>query len=392
MKTNFAKHSRQLLKLAAVTLLAAGVHTAQALNLPVSPVGQWDCVISGGGQSGIIFLNFTDDIDTNSGFPTFEGFFIQAGHQGRHAESDSGRQTAGSGRTTSTSSVTNLFGGGFIEGAAGPVAENGTGDDWLVDSRGNRGNWFYNSKGQIVGSYFTTLNATATVTNFFETCTNTIVSIPLTNGSSFPFSFGVCFTNAVLTTNATWSAPDGETGTTNLSFTNLNFTLGAIGVTNNVSFVGKVVANKRITLTGTSTFGKFTITGVPLQPVTIKSGVPVDGPYFWTGMKSQGGAKLAEEFNLTDTGIFNLYGMTGQGPSYSYGPTNSFCMISANKKIAFVVTEAQVNGSPSTLRVSRATVGKFTNTKKAIGGNTIGDTPQDLNLIQFNAFVTPFIP
>jgi hypothetical protein len=398
MKTTFAKQYGRLLKLAAATLMAVGVHTAQAVIIPVSPVGQWDCVIHGPGQAGIIFLNFTPDIDTNSGFPTFEGFFIQAGHQGINNSSGSssgrgGTTTVGRGGSSGSSSFTNLFGGGFIEGTAGGVAENGTGDDWLTDSRGRRGNWFFNSKGQIVGSFFTTLDATTIVTNFFQTCTNIGFPIPLTNGSSFSFFFDVCFTNAVLSTNVPWGpAEDGETGFTNLNFTNANFTLGAIGVTNNVSFIGKIVMNKRITLTGTSTFGKFTVTGVPLQPVRIVSGLPIDGPFLWTGTKSQDGIRLAEEFSLTDTGIPNLYGMTGQGPSYSYGPTNSFCMISAKKRIAFSVSEAQLNGTPNELQISRATVGTFRNTGKAIGAKTVGDSAENLDIIRFNASVTPFIP
>jgi len=395
MKTTFKKHCSRLLKLAATGLLAVGVHTAQAVIIPVSPVGQWDCVIDGPGQSGIIFLNFTEDIDTNSGFPTFEGFSIQAGHRGNNSSSSSsgrGTITTGRGGSGSSASFTNLFGGGFIEGAAGGVAENGTGDDWLADSRGNRGNWFFNSKGQIVGSFFTTLSATTIITNFFDWCTNTSFSVQLTNGSFQTFPFATCFTNGVLTTNVAWTADDGETGTALLNLTNANFTIGAVGVTNNVSFVGKVVMNKRITLVGTSTFGKFTIRGVPLQPVNIVSGLPIDGPFFWTGVVSHDGVKLAEEFNLTDTGIPNLFGMTGQGPSYSYGPTNSFCMISRNKRIAFAVSEAQVNGSPNELAVSRASIGRFTNTRKKIGANTVGDSIEDLNLIHFNAFVTPFVP
>jgi hypothetical protein len=376
--------------LAAVTLLALGLRAAHAAIIPISPVGQWDCVINGPGQAGIIFFNFTEDLDTNSGFPTFEGFFVQAGHQGNAPASARGGN--GVGRSNTSVSFTNLFGGGFIDGAAGGVAENGTGDDWLMDSRGHRGNWFFNAKGEVVGSYYTVLNATTTITNFFQTCTNISFPIALTNGGAFPFSFDVCFTNAVLTTNVFWGpAEDGETGFTNLNFTNANFTLGSLGVTNNVSFVGKVVG-KKLVLNGSSTYGKLTITGVALNPIPIKSGLPIDGPYFWTGMVTQDNTKLAEEFNLTDTGILNLYGMTGQGPSYSYGPTNSFCMISANNRIGFVVTEAQVNGKPNPLGISRATVGTFTNTKKAIGSKTIGDSIQDLNLIEFDTFVTPFIP
>ena len=287
------------------TLLLAFNAPAAKIIIPVSPVGQWDCVIDGPGQAGIIFLNFTDDADTNSGFPTFEGFFAQAGRRGPTPTSD--RSSGGTGRTSGGTSFTNLFGGGFIEGSAGGVANNGTGSDWLMDSRGHRGNWFFNSKGQVVGSYFTTLDVTSTVTNYFESCYSTNFSIPLTNGGSLHFSFDICATKAVLTTNVPWGpAGDGATGFTNLTFNNTNFTFGHIEVTNNVSFVGKVVAGKRITLTGTSTYGKFTITGVPLNTVPSVSGVPVDDVYFWTGIKTQDGSKFAEQFHLTDTGIPNV--------------------------------------------------------------------------------------
>jgi hypothetical protein len=394
MKTTIAKHCGRFLGVAAAALLAVGAQDAQAIIVPISPVGQWDCAINGSGQKGILFLNFTTDIDTNSGFPTFEGFFIQAGRLGNGSGSTSVRGGSTGRSNSGGTSTTNLFGGGFIEGAAGPVADNGGASDWLPDSRGHRGNWYFNSQGQVVGSFFVTLNATARITNYFETCVSTNIPINLTNGTVFPFPYNICFTNAVLTTNLAWfGAPDGETGTTNVSFTNENFTLGFAGVTNNISFVGKVAANgSRITMTGSSTFGKLTITGVPLQQIPTVSGLPLDGPYFWTGMKTQDGTKLAEVFNLTFSGIPNLYGMTGQGPSYSYGPTNSFCMISASKQIGFVVVEQQyVNGTPK-LATSRASVGKFINTKKAIGGNTIGDSIENLNLIGFDAFVTPFIP
>ncbi len=390
MKITFTKN---LCLLAGCAIAALTGPMAMALPVPASPVGQWDCVISGSGQTGIMFLNFTDDTDTNSGFPTFEGFYIQAGHAAL-AQSSSGRGTTSSGRGNgSSSSVTNLFGGGFIEGSAGGVANNGGPGDWLLDSRGHRGNWFYNSKGQVVGSFFTTLNASSIVTNYFETCVSTNVSISLTNGGTYTFPYDVCFTNAVLSTNVFWGpAADNEFGFTNLSFVNTNFTIGAIGTTNSVSFVGKVVLGKRITLSGTSSYGKITITGVPLLPITIKSGVPVDGPYFWTGTTAQNGVKKAEVFHLTPTGIQNLYGMTGQGPSYSYNLTNSFCMISASKKIGFAVSEIPFLSERSTLHLSRATVGKFTNTGKKIGANTVGDDVDDIDLLSFDASLTPFIP
>jgi hypothetical protein len=391
MKTFFAKNFGRLFGLATMTMLALTVPAARAVIIPIPPDGQWDCLISGAGQTGIIFLNFTEDIDPNSGFPTFEGLWIQAGHQNSSAGSSSNpRGSTGTGRTPGGSGgFTNLFGGAFIRGVAGPVANNGGPGDWLADSRGHRGDWFYNSKGQVVGSFFTVVNATSTVTNFFQTCASTNFSIPLTNGESFPFSFDVCFTNAVLNTNVFWGfADDGEFGFTNLTFVNTNFTLGLLGITNNVSFVGKVVPGKRLTLVGSSAYGKFTITGVPLTPIA--TAPPVTSPYLWTGTKRQDGNKFAETFNLTDRGIFNVFGMTGQGPSYSYNPSNSFCMISANKRIGFVVDEIPQNGGES--GTMRATVGTFINTSRAIGGKTVGDTSQNLNGIGFDAFLTPFIP
>src|ERR1041384_3884035 len=83
MKTFIAKSHGLLLGLAAGGLVALASPTAQAVIVPVSPVGQWDCVITGAGQQGIIFLNFTDDIDPISGFPTFEGIWVEAGHTGK---------------------------------------------------------------------------------------------------------------------------------------------------------------------------------------------------------------------------------------------------------------------------------------------------------------------
>ena len=362
MKKFFAKNSGRLLGLAAMALVALAAPAAQAVIVPASPVGQWDCVINGPGQAGIIFLNFTEDVDTNSGFPTFEGLFVQAGHQGPAPSSSRGGGSTGRGGSGG-SSFTNIFGAGFIEGSSGPVADNGGVNDWLGDSRGRRGNWFFNSKGQVVGSYFTVLNVTGTATNFFETCAHTNFGIPLTNGGTFPFSYDICFTNAVLTTNVTWGpAADGENGATNLTFVNTNFTLGDVGLTNNVSFVGKVVLGKRITLAGTSAYGKFTITGVPLAPIS--TALPVDGSYFWTGIETQNGTKFAEVFNLVNIGIPNAYAMFGHGPSYSYGSTNamSLCLISANKKIGFAVTEIPFNGTDqNSLSVTRTTVGKFSN-------------------------------
>ena len=176
----------------------------------------------------------------------------------------------------------------------------------------------------------------------------------------------------MIVTNYPWTAPDGEFGFTNLIFTNGNFTVGSVGSTNGISFVGKVVPGKRITLVGSSPFGKFTITGVPLNPIS--TALPVDG-FFWTGTKVENGFRTVEEFGLfpmsTDNGfpttIPNAYLVSGQGPSYTYGGGSGIgselCLISAKKKIAFSIAEIPVGTvAGSFIPVNfRGTCGPFIN-------------------------------
>ena len=390
MKTAFATFGRRLAGLGTAALLAFSASELNSFAQPASPVGMWDCTMSGNGQEGILFLNFTTDTDTNTGLPTFEGIFVQAGHRklpadGRDGATSTGRSTgAGAG-------ITNLFGGGFINGSAGPVADNGGPNDWLSDSRSYRGTWFFNNKGETVGQYYTVLNATGSITNFFETCVDQVISIPETNGGSFNLGVSFCFTNAVIVTNYPWSAPDGEVGTTNLAFTNLNFTVGFAGLTNEISFVGKVVPGKRLTMVGTSLFGKFAIRGTPLQQVS--TALPLDG-FYWSGSKFENGYRAGEQFILVPSGIPNVYGMNGAGPSYTYNSTNFFnssiCLISSHKRIGFSVDELGINENPDSGAEVRATIGKLINTTKKIGTKSIGDSSGSLDLIEFDASLVPF--
>lgn len=374
-----------------VALLAPALN---ALSQPASPAGTWDCIMSGSGQNGILFLNFLTESDLGNGLPVFEGVFVQAGQLKLSGNGRGG--STGSTRSGGSGTITNLFGGGFINGSASGLATNVGPDDWYDDSRGHRGYWAYNSKGEVVGQFYIVMNGTANITNYFQTCVDQLYRINETNGGSFNLDVNFCFTNAFVVTNYPWSAPDGEVGFTNLTFTNLNFTLGTIGQTNDISFVGKVVPGKRLTLVGTSAFGKFTIRGVPLQPVS--STLPVDG-FFWTGTKIQNGFKSQEEFTLAGSDsitnvpgvIPNFYAMIGQGPSYIYGTTNdgSFCMISSQKKIGFFVQQVPFGTAPPLLE-TRATVGNLVNNTKKIGSNSTGESTDDPDQIQFNAFLSPF--
>jgi hypothetical protein len=369
---------------ASVAIAALALSAKAQLPTPPSPVGQWDCIVSGPGQDGIMFMNFTSDIDTNNGLPTFEAVFVHAGRQ----TIPTGRNGVPIATRAGNGSVTNLFGGGFINGSAGPVANNGDVNDWLPDSRGHRGNWFFDSNGRIVGSFYTVVNATTGVTNFFQMCVETNLSIPLTNGSTFDVPIDICFSNAALATNVAWGpAPDGESGTTNISIANTNFTLGVLGETNSVSFVGKV-SPTHLTLTGVTSFGKITIKGVPLVPVDTFLAAP--DSFFWTGILKESGVKSYETFTLTDTTIPNCYIPVGQGPSYTYGD-GSICLISSQKKIGFAITQIGINDTEVPTTVSRATVGPLINTKKALGAKGVGDSDTGADLIQFNANLSPFI-
>jgi hypothetical protein len=397
MKTLVANPGR-LVGLATAAMVALLSPALSALSQPASPVGTWDCVMTGNGQNGILFLNFmpeTDVINGLPGLPVFEGVFIQAGQlklsgAGRGGSNVSTRSGGGG-------TFTNLFGGGFVNGSASGMATNVGPDDWYGDSRGLRGYWAYNSKGQTVGQFYTVLNVTANITNYFETCVDQFETVGLTNGNQYTFQVNFCFTNAILATNYPWFAPDGEFGATNLTFTNQNFTFGTAGQTNDISFVGKVIPGKRLTLVGTSRFGKFTIRGVPLQP--LNTALPVDG-FFWTGTKFQNGFRSQEEFTLTGASdsltnilgvIPNFFAMVGQGPSYIYGTTNegSMCLISSQKKIGFFVQEVPFGTSPD-LTEFRATIGKLVNTTKKIGSQTTGESTADANHIQFNTYLSPF--
>jgi len=388
MKTLFATSGRWI-GLSVAALLAVVAPVTNAFSQAPSPVGQWDCVMSGNGQDGIIFLNFTDQTDGLTGLPVFEGIFVQGGHKKIDTGTGRGGSTGNSRGGVTSVSFTNLFGGGFIDGSASDTVTNIGPEDWLADSRGHRGTWFFNSKGQVVGSYFTVLDASSHVTNFFQTCIDEVLAIPLTNGGAFNVQVAFCFTNPVIVTNFPWNAPDGEFGFTNLTFTNDNFTIGAVGITNNVSFLGKVVPGKRLTMVGSSAYGKFTIRGIPLQPIV--TSLPVDG-FFWTGTKTQNNFKYIEQFSLVNMGIPNFFGMIGQGPSYTYDPLGTICLISRQNRIGFSVVEIPYGAGTNGVITAnfRGTVGKLTNKTRVIGGKTVGASTADPNLIEFDANLSPY--
>lgn len=106
-----------------------------------------------------------------------------------------------------------------------------------------------------------------------------------------------------------------------------------------------------------------------------------------------------EEFSLVatfDNGgniIPNVYGMVGQGPSYTYDPIGTTCLISNQKRMGFSVFEIPYGTNPTNAPVLvplRGTVGNLVNSTKSIGTKSQGDATGDPNVIEFDAFLSPF--
>src|SRR5438552_10382052 len=76
MKTYFGTTLRGAIATGALLLLGALGAASQAAQ-PKSPVGTWDCLLSGSHQQGIAFLTFTNDLATTN--RTFSGYRLLVG-------------------------------------------------------------------------------------------------------------------------------------------------------------------------------------------------------------------------------------------------------------------------------------------------------------------------
>ena len=129
-------------------------------------------------------------------------------------------------------------------------------------------------------------------------------------------------------------------------------------ITNAISFVGKVVPDKRITLVCTTPFGKTLYRGVPFQELQDISGD-------WYGVKTQNGVAYQEFFSLSN-GFANIYDVGGAGPGYSY---HGIAILSSRNKISFVFgMDPPLPTQPVT--VVRAVTGPFN--RKNVEANTRG--------------------
>lgn len=149
---------RHLLLATAALLFALVGTSAEATPFGDPTTNDWDCVMTGGGQDGVMFLHFTTDVDPLTGLFTFEGVFALGGSR---SNPFSARGGTGSGRTNSVPvGFTNIFAGFTLQGPSSVP------NDWTPISSGNRPDWFWNAKGQLVGSfYFPVVFGSVTNTN-----------------------------------------------------------------------------------------------------------------------------------------------------------------------------------------------------------------------------------
>jgi hypothetical protein len=250
---------------AAALLLGGSVQTSQAASADPSAGSSftWDLLSKGAGQRGIALITFSND-------STFRGYQMLAAIPPNTNSSSGGR--------------------GTTDDRGGSTGSNGKVSEFLFGFSPINGTWTFGLNGQIVGFFSEAINVTSTVTNYLDST----VSENIVNSSTFDtatifihFSAG----EATVSTNVTWANPPGYTQL--YTFTNNNFTIGVGSAqnTNVVSFTGKAVLNKHLTLVCNTTFGTVTYTGIPAVTSLDLSGN-------WFGSKRENGQQFNELFSL----------------------------------------------------------------------------------------------
>jgi len=330
MKTKFAllpalrRGLPRAVELAAV--LACGSFTGHALaqNSPVGPV--WDCLL-GGPRQGLAYLVFATNAtpDSSNSF-LLAGLEILVPNQSQQGQPAIGRNDGSTETRTGTTPAPVNTPGSQIFGTE-PVF----------------GNWGYDSSGRLVGNFVESVPA--------QQCTTNVSIVTTTNGS-------------------------GTTITTNI-------TVDCVipGVTNVLSFTGKVVQNTRLNLVCSTPFGNHvTYRGVPAKLLPDLSGS-------WQGVKKQKQQTTTEFFTMTPSILSALflpytnlvYDVTGSSaPGFPYA---GIAIVSGQKKMAFTLSTDPTND------VIRATVGPLNFNK--VKANTRGweQAPGTLTSnVTFNVF------
>jgi hypothetical protein len=312
----------------ALLLLVNPVINCQAQNTPVNTT--WDCVMSGPRQ-GIAYITFSD--------LTFTGYEVLVPKGSKNSSGSIDLRGNGSRGDTSDSSTntpnTQLFGAAPIDGQ-----------------------WGFDIQGRIIGS-FAEAQPESCITN----------AIPVaTNGTGL---FGLEGEYSV-------EYPDG-TNTVTIFYTNQ---VTCSGMNNAISFVGKVVTGKRLTLVCSTSFGKVVYRGVPAVTLSNLNGN-------WYGIKNQNHQSFVEFFTASDSVLpgaipTTTYDIAGNGPGYSY---SGIALLSSQKKFALV---AGINPDGQVLR---AVYGSFN--LKNMSTKTRGwEQPEGIfgNPVRFDAVLQPVVP
>jgi hypothetical protein len=418
---------RRLRGLAAVAALSlcgvCGAH-AQAFASPVGTT--WDCIISGGHQSGIAFLVFSNNATANT-MATFGGFELLTA-KGVVNESEGRGFGAGIGRglgTVDTSSI----GSGTSNSVSTVFGFSSVFGYWRFDERGrvigyfpqyinahegstNIGPQQVSTNFQLIESigeptyqtYLFSTNLNFAFTNSIyatniqyvleaNSYTNTVTftsngtySPPpfLVNNGSQVYQF---FTNVTVTlippatsTNVelVWTTPAAtyDGGTWYWVNTNIIITPFTADSTNQISFKANVSAGRRLSLVSTTPTGKVSFNGVP-QNTNL-----ADLSGNWYADKRLGGTRATEFFTLQKTEMPNLYSSTnGTGPGYVF---DMYTMASSQRKAGFVFAVSQPGATNAAVG---ATYGSLSLGRKYYRGNTTGNMDGSSSTLGYNAFL-----
>ena len=329
------------------TLIAMGL--ASAVQAQNSPIGTWDCVISGNRQ-GTAYFQFFDN-GTNRTFSVTEA--IVPNTVSTNSSIGRGGTTIGRGGSSSSSFVpgVQIFGGAQV----------------------TNGFWGFDSKGHTIGSFVETSTQLHCTTTPIPFDTNSIASdtnppVTVTNNP---------------TTDPVFCASSVLLGSTNLGGGVTNYTSGDVcftnvttctATTNPISFVG-TVSTKRIILKASTPFGPTTYRGVPAQTLP-----DITGGYF--GIKRQNGVEFVEFLTMTNENpldIQNIYDVALSGPGYTY---SGLAILSSQKRISFWLsqTPAIATNPPA---VVRAVTGPF-NAKTHVSTTTGWDSTDPLKPVPAN--------
>jgi hypothetical protein len=418
------------LALAAALLLVGGLSGYGQADPSAGSAYTWDCLTSGANQPGIAYITFSNNY-TFKGYTLIAGMPPQPNDGGRNAGGDPGRGDAVSSSSTTGTNAGFVFGftpingpwhydtkgrviGFFTEilNATGFVtnwAETCVLAEYVVTNYASDGTIAYTETNSFGFCYtnmpysndftWTTTNVTGS-TNLFSqafdassssnnnlTFTDMIINSNGTLDVLVTTNLSFALTGDILVTNLTW-AVTGSDGTSNeysavFVFGSTFTTAPSTGEkTNAISFVGKVVPGKKLTLTASTSYGKVTFRGVPATTLPTLNGTA------WNGDKHQDSQQFIEFFNLNAftstsnpflsefpdiTDYPNIYWTTnGAGPGYDFYGVS---VVSRQKKIGFTFQET--SGTNSTLR---STYGSLSSNSKGTFGKTKGVIEPDTTI------------